>query len=165
MNVDKEPFMFGKQEITCGYCKKTLPSKYCKRHSPKSSVKRTQMYTLEQVKARERAAEIEAYNHYEAKFQPTLESEVLKAEGRVLDELEALVDIDNHSCYGCYDCGKGERRKCGIKQIKQAITTKRQALKQQDLIDFVTDPETIKRAAEGSMEKRRQALKEDRGSN
>lgn len=36
--LQDDKFMFGKQEITCRYCKKALPKKFCKRHSPRTSI-------------------------------------------------------------------------------------------------------------------------------
>ena len=45
-----EPFMFGKEKITCKLCIRLLPSRYCKRHAPEpSSTRRVRMYTEEQL--------------------------------------------------------------------------------------------------------------------
>lgn len=37
--------MFGKNYIECGYCFKTLPSKYCKRHKRKTTITKVK-YTI-----------------------------------------------------------------------------------------------------------------------
>lgn len=46
---------------------------------------------------------------------------------KVLDELDT--DIENHSCYACYDAWKGERRKCGIQKLISAIEQARKRWK------------------------------------
>ncbi len=57
--AQEEPFMFGKQEITCGYCKRTLPSKFCKRHSLEATMRRYRTYTAEQMEAEATRRELE----------------------------------------------------------------------------------------------------------
>lgn len=57
---DLEPFMFGKKIITCKLCIRLLPKRYCKRHSPKSSIKQTKYYTEEYVRQQTARAELNA---------------------------------------------------------------------------------------------------------
>lgn len=38
MSTQDEPFIFGSKTITCQYCKRTLPQKYCKRHNNKTKI-------------------------------------------------------------------------------------------------------------------------------